>query len=268
MATASTTSTLERFQKVLQASKHIVALCGAGLSAESGVPTFRGKGGLWRTFDATSLATPRSFAANPSRVWEFYHYRRELVLKTEPNKAHKALKDFEDKILSQSKEKNQTFIVLTQNVDGLSSGTKNLVEIHGSLFRTRCIECGDIQNNRDSPIAPALKGTETSNLDANIPIEKLPQCLKCKKGLLRPDVIWFEENLNEDIVKIIEFELKRCDLLLVIGTSGIVYPAAGYVTRVSSRGGKVAQFNIEKVGKADFEFIGPCGETLPTALGV
>ncbi|CAG8480466.1 930_t:CDS:2 [Diversispora eburnea] len=250
MATASIASTtLERFQKVLQASKHIVALCGAGLSAES-------EGGLWRTFDAMSLATPTSFAMNPSRVWEFYHYRRELVLKTEPNKAHKALRDFENKISSQQqkgKEGNQTFIVLTQNVDGLSSETKNLVEIHGSLFKTRCIECGDIQKNRDSPIVPALKGTEYSNLDSNIPIEKLPRCLKCKKGLLRPDVIWFEENLNEDIVKIIEFELKRCDLLLVIGTSGIVYPAAGYVTRVSSRGGKVAQFNIEKVGKADFQ---------------
>lgn len=177
---------------------------------------------------------------------------RELVLKTKPNNAHKALKAFENKILSQPNQR-QTFVILTQNVDGLSSDIKNLIEIHGSLFRTRCVKCGDVKVNRESPIVPALAGTELSNMDANIPIEKLPRCLKCNEGLLRPDVIWFEEPLDREVVKTVEFELKRCDLLLVIGTSGTVYPAAGYASLVSFRGGKVAQFNIEEMGNVDFE---------------
>ncbi|CAG8440863.1 12553_t:CDS:2 [Acaulospora colombiana] len=146
---------------------------------------------------------------------------RELVLTKKPNKAHKALVDFENAISSQSPQA-QTFFVLTQNVDGLSSNIKNLVEIH------------------------ALKGTENKNFDTDIPIEQLPTCSKCQ-GLLRPDVVWFHEHLSQDIARTIEFELNRCDLLLVIGTSGIVYPAAGYLSWVSSRGGKVANFNVEEM---------------------
>ncbi|CAG8637127.1 5367_t:CDS:2, partial [Cetraspora pellucida] len=259
-------SNIEAFQQVLKGSKHIVALCGAGLSAESGVPTFRGEGGLWRTFKATELATPKAFEKNPSRVWEFYHYRRELVLKKKPNRAHKALVDFEKKMLSASPQ-TQTFTVITQNVDGLSSNIENLIEMHGSLFRTRCTKCGERRENRNSPIASALKGTEDSQFDINLPIEKLPSCSKCN-GLLRPDVVWFGESLDDDISTNIQFELGRCDLLLVIGTSGLVYPAAGFASLVSSLGGKVAVFNIEKTYDVEFEFIGPCGETLPNALMV
>ncbi|CAG8672491.1 20321_t:CDS:2 [Dentiscutata erythropus] len=251
---------------VLNASKHIVALCGAGLSAESGVPTFRGEGGFWRTFQATELATPKAFEKNPSRVWEFYHYRRELVLTKKPNRAHKALVDFEKKVLS-ANPKTQTFAVITQNVDGLSSNIKNLIEMHGSLFKTRCTKCGDRTENYDSPIALALKGTENSQFDINLPIEKLPSCSKCK-GLLRPDVVWFGECLDNDILMKIDVELERCDLLLVIGTSGLVYPAAAYASIVSARGGKIAVFNIEKTYDADFEFIGSCGEILGNALMV
>jgi len=189
-----------------------------------------------------------------------------LVLTKQVNKAHKALVDFENKILSQTPQ-NQTFTVITQNVDGLSSNLKNFIEMHGSLFRTRCTKCGDIEVNRNSPICEGLVGTEISNLDANLPIEKLPSCTKCD-GLLRPDVVWFHETLDPNIVSKIQVELNRCDLLLVIGTSGIVYPAAGYSNYVKSRGGKVAIFNIEDTGDADFKFIGPCGETLPQALEV
>ncbi|CAG8687308.1 3224_t:CDS:2, partial [Scutellospora calospora] len=189
---------------------------------------------------------------------------RELVLKKKPNRAHKALVDFEKKVTLEVPQ-TQTFTVITQNVDGLSSDIKNLIEMHGSLFRTRCTKCGDIKENRDSPIVPALEGTENSQFDIDLPIEKLPSCSKCK-GLLRPDVVWFEECLDDDVSKNVLFELGRCDLLLVIGTSGLVYPAAGFAARVSSNGGKVAVFNIEKTYDADFEFIGPCGETLGEAL--
>ncbi|RIB10498.1 DHS-like NAD/FAD-binding domain-containing protein [Gigaspora rosea] len=191
---------------------------------------------------------------------------RELVLTKKPNRAHKALVDFEKKV-SSATQKTQTFTVITQNVDGLSSNIKNLIEMHGSLFRTRCTKCGDRRENRDSPIAPALKGTEDSQFDINLPIEKLPSCSKCG-GLLRPDVVWFGECLDNEILTKIEVELERCDLLLVIGTSGLVYPAASYVSIVTSRGGKIAVFNIEKTYDADFEFIGPCGETLGNALMV
>jgi len=260
-------SDYEAFKQVLKSAKHIATLCGAGLSAESGIPTFRGQGGLWRNFNATELATPSAFKSNPSRTWEFYHYRRELVLTKKPNKAHKALVDFENKILSQDPQ-NQTFTVITQNIDGLSSNLKNFIEMHGALFRTRCIKCGDIEENRDSPICEILRGTENSKFDTDIPIEQLPSCKKCK-GLLRPDVVWFNESLDPNILSKIRTELDRCDLLLVIGTSGLVYPAASYPMHVKSRGGKVAVFNIEDTnGDADFSFIGPCGETLPKALEV
>ncbi|RIA87759.1 DHS-like NAD/FAD-binding domain-containing protein [Glomus cerebriforme] len=266
MAANSTSASYEAFHQALKSAKHIATLCGAGLSAESGIPTFRGEGGWWRTFEATELATPTAFKKNPSRVWEFYHYRRELVLKKQPNKAHKALVDFEDKILSQTPQ-NQTFTVITQNVDGLSSNLKNFIAMHGSLFRTRCTKCGYIEENRNSPICEGLKGTENSNFDINLPIEKLPSCTKCN-GLIRPDVVWFNETLDPDILNKIHEELNRCDLFLIIGTSGLVYPAASYANYVKSRGGKLAIFNIEDTGKADFKFIGPCGETLPRALDV
>ncbi|RGB25622.1 NAD-dependent protein deacylase sirtuin-5, mitochondrial [Rhizophagus diaphanus] len=262
----SASSSYEAFHQILKSAKHIATICGAGLSAESGIPTFRGEGGFWRTFEATELATPSAFKANPSRVWEFYHYRRELVLKKQANNAHKALVNFENKILSQTPQ-NQTFTVITQNVDGLSSNLKNFIEMHGSLFRTRCTKCGDIKKNYDSPICEALKGTEDSNFDTNLPIEKLPFCTKCQ-GLLRPDVVWFNEKLDQNILSKIHEELDKCDLLLVIGTSGTVYPAAGYSNYVKLRGGKIAIFNIEDTGDADFKFIGPCGETLSKALEV
>jgi NAD+-dependent protein deacetylase sirtuin 5 len=161
--------------------------------------------------------------------------------------------DFENKVLSKTPQ-NQTFIVITQNVDGLSSNLKNLIEMHGTLFRTRCTKCGDIEENRNSPICEGLKGTESSNFDVNLPIEKLPSCTKCK-GLLRPDVIWFNETLNPNILSKIQVELERCDLLLVIGTSGLVSPAAGFSTYVKLRGGKVAIFNIEDTGDADYKLL-------------
>ncbi|CAG8438435.1 1847_t:CDS:2 [Funneliformis mosseae] len=256
----------EAFHQALKSAKHIATLCGAGLSAESGIPTFRGEGGWWRNYKATELATLSVFKRNPSRIWEFYNYRRGLVLQKTANKAHKALVDFENKILSQ-KPQTQTFTVITQNVDGISSNLKNYIEMHGNLFRTRCMQCGDIEENRDFPICEGLKGTENSKFDIDLPIEKLPACTKCK-GLLRPDVVWFNELLDPKITSKIQVELDRCDLLLVIGTSGFVYPAAGYSEYVRSRGGKVAIFNIENTGNADFKFIGPCGETLPQALQV
>ncbi|ORX98465.1 NAD-dependent deacetylase sirtuin-5-like protein [Basidiobolus meristosporus CBS 931.73] len=259
-------NSFEAFQEVVKKSGSIIALTGAGASAESGVPTFRGAGGLWRTFEATSLATPEAFRSNPARVWEFYHYRRELVRQKSPNAGHLALAKFENIAESLGKR----FTLFTQNVDGLhlQAGSKNVVEMHGDLFKTRCTRCHEVKENRDSPIVSALAGTELLSTDSNIPLEQLPRCTKCS-SLLRPHIVWFGENLDQKDMNTIFAELERCDLLMVIGTSGIVYPAAGFASQVLANGGQVAEFNTELSDSLyQFAFSGPCGSTLPQALDI
>ncbi|RUS30670.1 hypothetical protein BC938DRAFT_479096 [Jimgerdemannia flammicorona] len=259
------------FHKILRESKHVAILSGAGLSAESGVPTFRGPGGYWRRFVATQLATPEAFKENPSRVWQFYHYRRNGMLTKQPNPAHKALSKYRRLVDSKQAGETTTFTVITQNVDELTPRDVDPIEMHGSLFRIRCTACGRREQNRDNPICEALRGTEDiEKEEANIPIEKLPSCSGCG-GLMRPDVVWFHENLDEDIMKRISDVLRECDLFLVVGTSAIVYPAAGFAERVKMKGGKVVEFNIEATmdeEDVDMRFVGPCGQTLPKALRV
>ncbi len=155
-------------------SRHVVAFTGAGISAESGVPTFRGAGGLWREFSAPDLATPGAFERDPSLVWEFYHYRRELVLTKRPNAAHLALVELERAL----EARGGSCVVVTQNVDELhrKAGTQNLLEVHGSLFRTRCYACARDEPNYDSPIVEALRGKGAPDgQGANIPEEELPR---------------------------------------------------------------------------------------------
>ncbi|KAI8813257.1 putative Sirtuin 5 [Cladochytrium replicatum] len=262
---------MQHFKQLLSASKNVVCLTGAGISAESGIPTFRGEGGLWRQFNATELATPRAFNRDPSLVWEFYHYRRELVLTKEPNAGHFALVNFEKQWVSDPSRK---FTLITQNVDGLhfKAGSQNVIEMHGSLWRTKCFKCEDVAENLDSPICEALDGFGAPDIGApgaNIPAESLPRCKKdhCG-GLLRPAVVWFEEALDQDILDRIFYVLENeCDLLMVVGTSGVVYPAAGFATTVKHRGGKVVEFNIEKTtADAHLSILGKSGEMLPEAL--
>jgi NAD-dependent deacetylase len=161
------------------APRRVVVFTGAGVSAESGIPTFRGEGGLWRNFRAEDLATPEAFARDPELVWEWYEWRRGLVRAAEPNAAHRAIARLDDAI------------VVTQNVDGLHAraGSRNVIELHGNLFRER----------RD------------------------------ERGRLRPDVVWFGEMLPRDALSAAVEAIGAADLLLVIGTSGIVHPAAGLV---------------------------------------
>lgn len=264
-------SDMAAFRTVFQKSRHVVALTGAGISAESGIPTFRGAGGLWRKYNSQDLATPGAFLANPSLVWEFYSYRRDLVLSKKPNPAHHALAKAEAQLESEGRR----LVVITQNIDELhrDAGTKNLLELHGTLFRTRCTKCGHISENRDSPICPALAGKgapDVGVLDARIPEEELPRCTKCA-GLLRPHVVWFGESLDPDVLMSAQHELDKCDLCLVIGTSSVVYPAAMFAPGVADRGVPVAEFNIESTPGTEnfgFHFEGFCGSTLPKALGV
>ena len=182
-----------------QKPRTVVVMTGAGVSAESGIPTFRGPQGLWRNFRAESLATPEAFTRDPYLVWEWYEWRRGLVRAARPNAAHEALARLDDAV------------VVTQNVDGLHAraGSRNVIELHGSLFRVRCVR-------------------EENVLDATEPFEQIPPHCQCG-ALLRPDVVWFGELLPPGLFERAASLVAKSDLLLVIGTSGVVYPAAGLV---------------------------------------
>ncbi|XP_061540025.1 NAD-dependent protein deacylase sirtuin-5, mitochondrial [Phycodurus eques] len=264
-------SDLAAFREIFSKASNIVILTGAGVSAESGVPTFRGVGGYWRKWQAQDLATPEAFSRNPSRVWEFYHYRREVMLTKTPNDAHLAIAECEERLAKQGRG----VTVITQNIDELHrrAGTKNIIEIHGSLFKTRCVSCGHETANYNSPICVALEGKgapDPETHDAQIPVQDLPRCEQAEcSGLLRPAVIWFGEALDSDTVIQAEKVLDNCDLCLVIGTSSVVYPAAMFAPQVASRGIPVAEFNMENTPatmRFKFHFHGPCGTTLPPAL--
>ncbi|TKS75073.1 NAD-dependent protein deacylase sirtuin-5, mitochondrial [Collichthys lucidus] len=268
---ARPSSDLAAFRKVFSDAQNIAIITGAGVSAESGVPTFRGAGGYWRKWEAQRLATPEAFSRNPSRVWEFYHYRREVMLTKNPNPAHLVIAECEERLGKQGR----TVTVITQNIDELHrrAGTKNLLEIHGSLFKTRCMSCGHEAANYKSPICAALKGKgapDPNTDDANIPVQQLPRCEETGcHGLLRPAVVWFGETLDSDILTQAEKVLDSCDLCLVVGTSSIVYPAAMFAPQVAARGVPVAEFNMEDTPatmRFKFHFQGPCGTTLPPAL--
>lgn len=282
-------SDINAFHDLLRSSKNIIAVAGAGLSAASGIPTFRGAGGMWRKYNAMSLATPEGFSKNPSLVWQFYHYRREAALKAQPNPAHIALSSFSLPSIRHQIAPESTFTLITQNVDGLSviadkqiqaneppaaDEQPRLIEIHGRLFDVLCTsrDCDHVEFNTSSPICEGLAGTEAhvaaGDLDPEIPITSLPRCAKCG-SLARPGVVWFGE-MPHKLDEIDEIAAKA-DLCLVIGTSSTVYPAAGYAAEVQDRGGKVAVFNLDRSKgdrDADYLFLGPCEETLPRALGL
>ena len=267
-------SDLAKFRAILSKAQHLVILTGAGVSAESGVPTFRGAGGFWRKYRAQELATPEAFRADPSLVWEFYHHRREVMQDKRPNPAHEAIAEIEKRFTEQGKK----VVVITQNIDELHrvAGSDHLLELHGSLFKVRCTQCGVVTTNRDSPICEALRGRgapDQTDSHNRIPAQDLPRCeLEGCGGLLRPHVVWFGEGLDGEVVAEAEDHLEQCDLCVVVGTSSIVYPAAMFAPQVARRGVPVAEFNLECTPNTDsfvekgFYFEGPCGQTLPRAL--
>lgn len=264
-------SDMSAFREEFAKAKNIVVLTGAGVSAESGVPTFRGAGGYWRLYQAQDLATPEAFARNPSQVWEFYHYRREVMGTKEPNKAHLAIAECEERLRKQDRK----VTVITQNIDELHkrAGSKNVIELHGNLFTVRCVRCGTIKEDRNSPIVPALagRGLPDANADSSIIPEKdLPRCQKSGcDSLVRPHVVWFGESLEEHVLEQTHTELGRCDLCLVVGTSSVVYPAAMFAPMLANKGVTVAEFNTEETpatGQLKYHFHGPAGEHMPTAL--
>ncbi|KAJ3742830.1 DHS-like NAD/FAD-binding domain-containing protein [Lentinula detonsa] len=281
-------TSIEDFRGILSNARNILVVSGAGLSAASGIATFRGQGGRWRKYDASILATLAAWHENQSRVWQFFHYRREEVRSKRPNDGHYALARMCMPKWRRIVAPNATIVHVTQNIDGLclealdelSSASEEspdgtIIEMHGNLFDVVCtaFDCDYRAKNMDYPICPALGGTEAivaaGNVEPVVRRADLPHCPKCQQ-LLRPDVVWFGERPKQ-IQRILE-AADSADLCLVVGTSSLVQPASKLPERVHANGGKVAVFNLEPntnhSDEADFEFVGPCELEFARILGV
>jgi NAD-dependent deacetylase len=220
-------------------------LTGAGISAESGVPTFRdAQTGLWAKFRPEDLATPEAFARDPRRIWDWYEWRRELVRRVEPNAGHHALVHLAGQV--------PKLTLVTQNVDGLHqrAGSTGVIEYHGNILRDRCCSEGTLSQR-----APRSDSG-------------LPECARCG-ALLRPDVVWFGEAIPPQALADADEAAANCDVFLSIGTASVVYPAAGLAARARQYGATVIEINIEPTALtplAHFSLRGPSGEVLPQLL--
>ncbi len=221
----------------------IAVLTGAGVSAGSGVPTFRdAAGSLWRQHNPQDLATPQAFARDPQLVWEFYDWRRQVMVDCQPNAAHETLAAMDAAL--------PEFTLVTQNIDGLHplAGSERVLYLHGDIWKLRCTACSYNEVNRQSPLDP-------------LP----PICPQCGE-LLRPDIVWFGEALDMDILLKASKAFAQADIALVVGTSAVVYPAAQLPLNTLDNGGKLYEFNMERTPLSDqatATFLGPSEETLP-----
>lgn len=263
-------SHIEDFKSKLRAARKVAVLTGAGVSAESGVPTFRDQGGLWRRHEAAKLATPEAWGEDPWLVWEFHDRLRQLVHTCAPNPAHLALEMLEARWLAAG----GTFTLLTQNIDGLheAAGSRNVVRLHGSLWQVRCVACGEVTENRDVPITPAFEGGGSPDPDAVVrrfSEADLPRC-RCE-GVQRPHVVWFGEDVESRNLVACADAIDHCQIMMVIGTSAVVYPGAGLVPLAKRYGTLIVEVNLEPTGVShlcDFSFLGKAGEILPSLLDV
>ena len=231
----------------LARAERVAVLTGAGISAESGVPTFRDPGGLWQQFKPEELANIGAFMRNPTLVQSWYAHRRQIVEDVEPNPGHYALAELERLV--------PHFLLATQNVDGLHrrAGSEHIVELHGTITRSSCLDCGKIATAEE--------------LDA-IERDQEARCNVCG-GLLRPDVVWFGEMLPEGAMERSAEAASRADVFLSVGTSAVVYPAAGLPLVARENGAYVAEVNVERSAIADTldeVVIGPSGEVLPALV--
>jgi len=237
---------IERAREWLRTASRAAALTGAGISAESGIPTFRGAGGLWRNFRPEDLATPEAFARDPKTVWEWYDWRRGLIRDAKPNLGHYALAQLERRM-------GGRFVLITQNVDGLHNraGSERVLKLHGDIWWTLCTACGDVRS------------------DFRVPLPELPpRCAACG-GLLRPGVVWFSEPLPARTWEQAEEAARTCDVLIVAGTSAVVYPAASLAPLAKRHGARIIEINTEATplsGEADLCLKGPSGEILPQII--
>jgi len=229
--------------RIADASR-ITVLTGAGISADSGVPTFRGPDGLWRNFRPEDLATPEAFERDPALVWEWYNWRRERIAAVRPNEAHLAIARLQDRLPDAG--------LITQNVDGLhrAAGSSRLSEIHGNIWHTRCTGCGAIAEDR------------------RIPLPRLPSCESCR-SLLRPHIVWFGESLNREDLSSCDRAVRTCEVLLIVGTSGVVYPAAGFAALAKAHGAYVIELNLDETPQSSFvncSLLGRAKDLVPAVL--
>ncbi len=243
--TRSEESLLAQARDWLAQAKSVTVLTGAGISAESGVPTFRGPGGLWKSFRPEDLATPEAFARDLQLVWEWYDWRRSIVAQARPNLGHFALVDLEPRV--------PHFTLVTQNVDGLHdvAGSRQVVKVHGDIWRLRCLACGREETNRAVPLDP------------------LPPRCACG-GMMRPGVVWFGEALPLAAVQRAFGAARQCEVFLCCGTSALVFPAAGLPRLALESGAKLIEVNLEPTalsGLANVLLLGKAGEILPQIIG-
>lgn len=231
---------IQEAAELLKTADRVAVLTGAGISAESNVPTFRGKDGLWKNFRAEELATLEAFQANPAFVWEWYGYRQQIILKCEPNPAHYTLAEMEKHF--------REFTLITQNVDGLHerAGSKKILEMHGNIFKARCMK-------------------ENTVTDFVLEEEPVPKCKKCG-ALLRPHIVWFGETLDPDVLEESFTLASKSDLFLVIGTSALVQPAASLPIIAVESDIPVIEINLESTPLSAYMTVsiqGKAGEVLP-----
>ena len=241
-----TDSSLERAAQLVARARRGVAFTGAGISAESGIPTFRGEGGLWRRYDPVKVASIESFVADPSSYWTVARERGKESLKAEPNPAHRALAALESA--------GHLTGVVTQNTDGLhkAAGSARVIELHGSGRRVRCLDCGAEESRADVQ----------ARLESQMP----PRCLTCGGTHIKPTVVFFGEAMPVAETAA-AFELARvCDVMLVVGSSLVVYPAAGVPETAAAAGAPLVIVNAEPTpldDQAEVVLLGRAGEILP-----
>lgn len=224
-------------------SESIVFFTGAGISSESGIPTFRGKDGIWNKLRPEELANFDAFIRNPEMVWEWYNHRKKIIHESQPNPAHLTIAEMQNHF--------NDVTVVTQNIDNLHrrAGSNTIFELHGNIERNYCINCKKFYNEE---------------LDFS---KGVPKC-ECG-GLIRPDVVWFGEYLPEDQFLGGEKAAINSDIFFVVGTSAIVYPAAGLVYTARQSGSTIVEINIEETpfsSIADYSYFGKAGEVLPIIL--
>ena len=238
----------DELRMMFDGARHVAVLTGAGISAESGVPTFRGGGGseiwTWRGRHVTELSSAELMRTDPKLVWEWFDYRRGMLTQVVPNAGHYALAEWERRF--------EEFTLITQNIDDLhrAAGSLNLLEVHGNIWRARCLRCASTFEARETPL------------------EDVPLCFVCGAAA-RPDVVLFGEMLPESVFERAEEAARRADLFFVIGTSAVVYPAAGLPVAAKQAGARVIEVNPEMTDiscLADYTLLGKAGEILPQFL--
>ncbi|HKO87694.1 MAG TPA: NAD-dependent deacylase [Burkholderiales bacterium] len=228
--------------ELLASARSVAVLTGSGVSAESGIPTFRdAQTGLWARFRPEELATPEAFQRNPRLVWEWYDSRRQTVRAAQPNAGHQALAALQRRFSS--------FTLITQNVDGLHqrAGSQDVLELHGNILRSKCFKENIVRDVDDS--------------DADVP----PRCTRCG-ALMRPDVVWFGEALPTEALKLAMHAAQHCDVFLSIGTSALVYPAAELPHTALAAGAKLVEINRDPTplsAHAHQSLQGKAGDILP-----